>query len=129
MLIIPEDHILVDLILDSDDLDSNGAPTITMSVGYLLGDESDLDVTANKNGDGTAFIAANTLAQAGGMARPSTKSLWRALPRAAGDCFNVANNATAILRALGVKSVAASATFQAGTIGLTAMYRASHYNA
>jgi hypothetical protein len=36
MLVIPEDHILVDVILDSDDLDSNGAPTITLSVGYLL---------------------------------------------------------------------------------------------
>jgi hypothetical protein len=85
MLVIPEDHILVDLILDSDDLDSNGAPTITLSVGYLLGDESDLDVTANVNGDGAAFIVASTIAQAAGMARPTTKSLWRAKARAAGD--------------------------------------------
>jgi hypothetical protein len=127
MLEIPVDHILVDVILDSDDLDSNGAPTITLSVGYLLGDESDLDVTNAVNGDGAAFIVASTLAQAGGMARPTTKSLWRAKARAAGDAGAVANNGTAILRYLGIKVVAASATFQAGKVGLTAVYRPASY--
>jgi hypothetical protein len=122
MLEIPVDHILVDVILDSDDLDSNGAPTITLSVGYLLSDESDLDVTANVNGDGAAFIVASTIAQAGGMARPTTKSLWRAKARTSGDQVNGA----ASCRYLGIKVVGASATFQAGKVGLTALYRPAH---
>jgi len=125
MLVIPEDHILVDVILDSDDLDSNGAPAITLSVAYLNATEADIDVTANINGDGAAFIVASTVGQAGGMARPSTKSLWRAAPRSAGD---PANGSTK-LRYLGVKVVAGAATFQAGELGLTAVYRASHYGA
>lgn len=125
MLPIPEDHILVDVILDADDLDSNGVPTLTLSVGFLNATEADLDVTANVNGDGAAFIVASTIGQAGGVARPTTKSLWRALARAAGDAVN----GTAKCRYLGVKAVAGAATHQAGELGLTAIYRASHYAA
>lgn len=126
MIPIPEDHILVDCILDSDDIDSNGAPTVTLSVAYLNNAKTDIDVTANVNGDGAAFIVASTIGQAGGMARPSTKSLWRALPRAAVPSGTTPTNAQ--LRSLGVKFVAACATFAAGKLGLTAVYRAAHFN-
>jgi hypothetical protein len=68
---------------------------------------------------------ASTIAQAGGMARPTTKSLWRAKARAAGDQVTRPTTA-AILRYLGIKVVAASATFQAGKVGLTALYRPAH---
>lgn len=125
MIPIPEDHILVDVILDADDLDSNGAPTITLSVAYLNATEADIDVTANVNGDGAAFIVASTIGQAGGEARVSTKSIRRALQRASGD----GANGTAKLRNLGVKVVAGSATFQAGKLGLTAIFRSAHYGA
>lgn len=125
MIPIPEDHILEDVILDSDDLDSNGSPTITLSVGFLNNAKTDLDVTANYNGDGAAFIAASNIAQAGGMARPTTKSLWRALPRKATPSGSTPTNEQ--LRMLGIKVAAAAATFQAGKVGLTARYRAAHY--
>lgn len=127
MLPVPEDHILVDVILDSDDIDSNGSPTVTLSVAYLNAAKSDIDVTANINGDGAAFIAASTIGQAGGMARPTTKSLWKALPRASTPSGSTPANAQ--LNNLGVKIVAASATFAAGNVGLTAIYRAAHFGA
>jgi len=125
MLPIPEDHILVDVILDADDLDSNVGPTITLSVGYLNAGKTDLDVTNNVNGDGNAFIAASTVAQAGGVARPTTKSLWRTAPRAATPSGSVPSGAQ--LKTLGIKVVAGSATFQAGEVGLTAFYRAASF--
>lgn len=125
MLVIPVDHQLVDLILDADDLDSNGAPTITLSVAYLNAAKTDIDVTANINCDGAAFIVSSTIGQAGGMARPTTKSLWRSIQRAATPSGTTPTNAQ--LNSLGIKATAAAATHQAGKLGLTAIYRAGHF--
>ncbi len=120
---IPEEHVLVDVILDADDLDT--VTGITLSVAYLNAGKTDIDVTNNVNGDGAAFIVASTVAQAGGIARPTTKSLWRALPRAATPSGTTPTGAQ--LKNLGIKVVAGATGFQAGELGLTAIYRAASF--
>lgn len=54
---LPAGHVPVDFILDSDDLDTNGTPTITLKAG-LIG-----------TADNGAFFAADTVGQTGGVKR------------------------------------------------------------
>lgn len=77
-----------DVTLISEDLDTNGTPTITLSVGILNVDKTDLD---------TAFIAASTKGQTGGIERASLAAVYSAGP-------------SATERRLGVKVVAGPAT-------------------
>ena len=103
LALIPNGTRVVDVILDSDDLDTNGAPTLTMDVGLMSGDFGE------ENGArtcGAEFFAASTLGQAGGVARPTLKTAFR----------TTKSNKD---RAIGVKFPAAAATFAAGVIGLT----------
>ena len=53
---LPAGHVPVDFILDSDDLDTNGTPLITLSAGIV-------------GGDTDAFFSTNDVAKAGGIAR------------------------------------------------------------
>ena len=55
MFSIPSGAYLVDLVLDSDDLDSGGTPTISFDVGT--------------SGTATLFIGSSTVGQAGGVTR------------------------------------------------------------
>lgn len=57
--------------LITDDLDSNGAPTITMSVGLLNAAGTDLDAGAT-----STFIAASTVGQAGGQVSSTTANTY-----------------------------------------------------
>lgn len=94
MMTIPAGATILDVILDSDDLDSNASPTIKFDVG-----------------DGTTaarFIAASTVPQAGGVAHASV---------AASTDYTYSANTP-----LYVKVNTAAATFQAGTVRLTALY-------
>lgn len=61
-------HKIVDAMLFADDLDANGTPTLTVSVGVYNGDDASPDLVANQD-----LITASTVAQVGGMARASVK--------------------------------------------------------
>ncbi len=111
---LPEDHVPVDCILDADDLDTNGVPTITLDVGILDAAKTGIDVTADSGGG--KWITASTIGQAGGLARPTTKEITRVVPKSASR------------RAVGVKVAAGPATGAvAGKVGLTLLYRAAAY--
>ena len=99
-----EDHSIVDLILDTDDLDTNGAPAITLSVGILNAAKSDIDTVAS---GGAAWIAASTIAQTSGVARPTTPHVFRMQPM------------PNLRRSIGIKCAAAPATGVASLTGLT----------
>lgn len=63
---LPPDFVPADAVLVCDDLDTNGAPAITLHFG--LSDDAD------------AFLASSTVAQAGGVARASAKAGFRVAP-------------------------------------------------
>ena len=102
---LPARCVPVDCIYDSDDIDSNGAPAVTVSVGFLNAAKTDLA--------STAWIVSSTVGQAAGMASPTTNTLVKSA---------VSNDAQPV----GLKFTAAPATFAAGTVGLTLFYRAVH---
>lgn len=113
---LPEDCVPVDCILDADDLDTGGAPAITLSVGALNAAKNDLDVT-ELNG-GAAWIVASNIGQAGGIARPTTTTLSRVQPSAT------------TRRSVGIKIAAGPQVgAAAGKVGLTFLYRAAMYGA
>ena len=56
MVKLPPGHHVVDCMIDTDDLDSNGTPLIVLDAGIL-------------DGDTNAFIDGSTVGQAGGLAR------------------------------------------------------------
>lgn len=101
---LPPGHVPVDGILDASDLDTNGVPTITISVGVLNAAKTDLDAT---------WIAAATIGQTGGMARPTLSTMVRTAPSSSPV-------------SIGLKFPAVAATFAAGTVGWTMRYRHSH---
>lgn len=103
--ILPANARIVDGIIDTDDLDSNGSPAVTLDVGIMSGVVGDADLARTV---GTELFAASTIGQAGGMAR-TTKG-QRSTP-------------TALDRSIGVLVKAAPATSATtGTIRLTVFY-------
>lgn len=110
---IPEDHQVVDWFVTSDDLDSNGTPTIAFSVGVLLADRTDIDTTAR--GGGAAWATGVNAAQGATLVRNASRACVETPP--------VANSK----KEVGIKFTAASATFVAGTIKLHMIYRAAAY--
>jgi hypothetical protein len=79
--------------LYAEDLDTNGAPTITLSVGILNAAKTDIDAAAT-----STWIAASTVGQTGGVVSATTANAYL-------------SGATAATRKLGVKVVAGPATF------------------
>lgn len=69
---LPANHVPVDFVLDSDDLDSDGSPAIVIDVGIKdsVGATSDID----------ALIDGSTVAQAGGVARMDAIAARRIAP-------------------------------------------------
>ena len=113
-LILPADHVPVDFILDSDDVDTNGAPAVTYDVGVMSGTPGVKDLARTV---GTEVFSASTLGQAGGVARPTLTSAFRIAPSAAD-------------RSIGILIHAAPATSATtGKIGLTMLYRPARYGA
>lgn len=100
---IPAGCRVTEIVLDADDLDTNGTPTITLDVGIMSGEfgQNDDDRTC-----GAEFFSGSTVAQAGGVARPTLKTAYR-------------DTASTSVRSIGVKIAAAAATAAAGTIGVT----------
>lgn len=104
MVKLPAGCVPVDFIIDTDDLDSGGAPALAMSVGLTAGTVAELR-------------AAGAVGQAAGLVRMDSVLA----PRVA------ATNAD---RTVGLKVTTAPATgATSGTIGLTLLYRAAHYGA
>jgi hypothetical protein len=101
--ILPAGCVPVGVIYDSDDLDTNGTPTIAASVGLVNSGVTDLDTVwvtgINASRDGTAVHVVST-------------AMVRTAP-------------AAVDRKVGIKFTAASATKAAGTVGLTLLYKAA----
>lgn len=100
---IPANCRVADMVLDTSDLDTNGAPAMVLDVGIMSGAWSDTDQARTC---GAEFFSASNLAQSGGVARPSIASAYR-------------TGFTDTDRSIGVKVTTAAATFAAGFIGLT----------
>jgi hypothetical protein len=94
MVLLPKGAVLCDMVLDADDLDTGGTPTIMLQVGD--------GTTADK------FIGASNVAQAGGVARMDKKG-------------NVGVPLAADTKAV-VKVSTGPATGAVGDIRLTAIY-------
>ncbi|MBD9539918.1 hypothetical protein IB276_10675 [Ensifer sp. ENS04] len=103
LAVVPAGTRVVNVILDSDDLDTNGAPAMTMDVGFMSGDFGD---DSGARTCGAEFFSGSTLAQAGGVATPTLKTAYR----------TTKSNKD---RSIGIKFPVAAATFAAGLIGLT----------
>lgn len=103
--LLPPGCVPVHVIVDTDDLDTNGTPTNAFSVGFVNDAEGDLD--------GTAWATGLQTARTGGTAR---LDLSAAALRMA---------ATQTERKIGVKFTSASATKAGGEFGLTVVYRAA----
>ena len=101
--IIPATAQVVDVVIDSDDLDTGGSPALAFDVGVLSGAPG----TTGTRTCGTEFFAASTVAQAGGVARTALKTAFR-VARAGSDT------------SVGVKITAAAATqATSGKIGVS----------
>lgn len=100
---IPSNCRVAEIILDMDDLDTNGAPAIVADVGIMSGDFGKED---NARTCGAEFFSGSNLGQAGGVARPTLKTAYR-------------TTASNVDRGIGVKFTTAAATFVPGIIGLT----------
>lgn len=102
--ILPAGCVPVGLVVDSDDLDTNGTPTIAASVGPINAGESDLS---------SSWATGITAAQTGASAIVTLSTAAMRLAASQSDTK------------IGVKFTAASATKAAGTMGLTLLYRAA----
>jgi hypothetical protein len=105
MAALPADNTLIDVILDTTDLDT-GTAAITLDVGIMSGTYGVSDGTRTC---GAEIFSAVTTAQAGGVARPTLAS-----------AFGIARSHED--RGIGIKIKAAPDTAAAGTIGLTLIY-------
>lgn len=104
--VLPAGHELVDCYLESDDLDSNGSPTLTMDVGLLNSNyNAPVDGSPALQG-GKNILTASTVGQAGGRVSPVL-----AFTKAIG--VDYVND-----RIIAVKPNTNPATAQAGSIGI-----------
>jgi hypothetical protein len=110
---LPEDHVPVDYIVTSDDLDSNGTPTLEFTLGVLNEDQDDIDTTAR--GGGAAWGTTINVAETGGFARATTK-----------PC-SVTPPSSSDRKAIGIKWSTAAATFVAGSLTVNLLYRAAYH--
>lgn len=101
---LPDDHVIVDCIIDSDDVDTGAG--IVMSAGLV-----------SDGGAGNELIGNNTLGQAGGVARLDQRGGLRIAP-VAGE------------RTYGIKIQTGPAGGVAvGKVGMTLIYRSARYGA
>lgn len=74
MGLIPALSKVVDVIIETDDLDSNGTPTLAFDVGVITGTPGD---NVGSRTCGNEFFAASTIARAGGVERMSKSAGFR----------------------------------------------------
>lgn len=105
--VLPGNAVPVEAILDVDDLDSNGTPTITLDVGIMSGPVGKNDPARTC---GNELFVASTVGQAGGVVRATASSAFRI-------------QKSEDHRSVGVKVAAGPATGAAGkTIALILFY-------
>lgn len=102
--ILPAGCVPVGLVYDSDDLDTNGTPTIAASVGPINAGETDLS---------SAWATGITNSQSGASSQVNLSTAAMRMAAAATDTK------------IGIKFTAAAATKAAGQVGLTLLYRAA----
>lgn len=107
MLPIPAGHIVVDMILDSDDVDSGTA--VLFNVGIMSGDWG---VNDNTRTCGAEFFSGSNVGQAGGVVRPTLATAFR-------------QAAPSVPKSIGIKVATAPGTGVAGTVGLTVLFAAA----
>lgn len=101
--IIPATSQVVNVVIDSDDVDTGGSPAFAFDVGVLSGDPG----TTGSRTCGNEFFAASNVAQTGGVARMAKAAGFRVAP--------VAKDTS-----VGVKITAAAATqATSGKIGVS----------
>lgn len=96
MLKIPRGARVLEVVLTSTDMDTNGTPTWAMEVG--------------DGGDTDRFIASTTIGQTGGTVRMGTNIAGTNYQYTADDTIDI-------------KVTAVAATFAAGSLSLIVMYR------
>jgi hypothetical protein len=102
---LPMDHVPIAAFVDASDIDTNGVPQMTLSIGVLNAGKTDLTDT---------WLAASTIAQTGiASAVSAAINMFRTTPTQTGPL------------SIGLKFPASAATFAAGTIGATILYRRS----
>lgn len=105
MAVLPANHRLIDAILDSTDLDTDGTPAITLDVGIMSGNPGE----GGARTCGAELFSGATVAQAGGMVRMSLRTGLIIAP-------------SAVDRSVGVKIATAPDAAAAGQIGLTLLH-------
>ena len=111
---LPEDHIMVDAMVDADELDT-GADAITLQAGALNTGATDIDLP---NSGGASWVGSSTVGQAGGVARADSEAITR-----------VPVSST-VRRNIGLKVAAGPGTGATGVkVGLTVWYRAATHAA
>jgi hypothetical protein len=106
---LPAGCVVVDMILDADDLDTDGSPAVTIDVGLMSGSFGDPDPDGART-LGTEFFAASTVGQAGGLVRPTAKGAVR-------------TTKSDVDRGIGIKIATQADVAQEGDIGDTVLYR------
>jgi hypothetical protein len=110
MVILPAGYVPVDAVLACEDTDSGGSAAMTLDLGLLSGTAGAADGARTC---GNEAFAASTVAQAGGIARPTKKDFALIAPTDAD-------------RGMGLKVAAAAATLTVGAKWrLTVMARAA----
>lgn len=105
---IPANCEVVDIIIDSDAIDTGGSPALVADVGIMSGEWGDEDQDRTC---GAEFFSATDVLQAGGVARPTLASAFR-------------TTKSDRARSIGIKVTTAAATQASGTIGLTVLVAA-----
>lgn len=91
---LPATYTVMDIFIDSDDLDTGGSPALAFDVGVMSGTVGD---TASARTCGAEFFSGATIAQTGGVVRTTAKTAFRVVPTGAD-------------RSIGLKVTAAAAT-------------------
>lgn len=115
---LPVGCVPTDWIIDADDLDSGA--TVTFDFGILTAAKTAVDTGATSGG--AAWLAASTLAQAGGVVRPTTKATFRTAARTSTPTGDTP--AAAQLRSVGLLFTGTFAGAQSGDIEIQLDYRA-----
>lgn len=106
---VPAGHIPVDVILDSDDVDTGGSPAVVFQVGLRAADGT--------TDDPDAFIKNSNVGQAGGVASTNVVTAFRITPH------------TADRNVYLTVSTAPATGATSGKIGVTVLYRPAYRGA
>lgn len=107
---LPADHVPVDYIIDTDDLDSG--TTVTTDFGILT--SAGTAVSALTADGGAKWLTADTFMRGVTNQRPTASPMFRTLPSSAN-------------RKIGMVMIAGPTTASSGIVGVTLMYRAAKY--